>query len=170
VKADRERKEQEKTQRQEQQRLRMLADSESQRPVVVGQDTGEVSSPINRSTSLQPDDTLREVASQPDDVRQQDKVDSVSVQFLETEVDVSNVDAARHYLFTPPRTRQGRENMPYTRARVTLEEQARVFEEPIGKMEMMRDVRHFLSIGATNGRLLLHMGYIYQEPPSSTSS
>ena len=170
VKADKERKEQEKAQREEQRRLRMQADSESQRPVVDGQDTGEVSSPIDRSTPLQSDDVPREAASQPDDVRQQEKVDSVSVQFLETEVDVSNVDAARHYLFTPPRTPQGRENMPYTRARVTLEEQARVFEEPLGKMEMARDVRHFPSIGATNGRLLLHMGFIYQEPPSSTSS
>ena len=41
VRADRERREQEKAQRQEQRRLRMQADSESQRPVVDGQDTGE---------------------------------------------------------------------------------------------------------------------------------
>jgi len=34
---------------------------------------------------------------------------------------------------------------------------------------MTREVQHFPSIGATNGRLLLHMGYIYQEPPSSSS-
>jgi len=58
-------------------------------------------------TSLQPDDALREVASQPDDVRRKDAVDPVSIQFLETEIDVSNVEAARHYLFTPPHTRQG---------------------------------------------------------------
>ena len=103
-----------------------------------------------------------------DDVRQQDAVDPVSIQFLEAEVDVSNVEAARHYLFTPSRTRQGYENIKYAKARVTLEQQARVYE-PIGKMEMTREVRHFPSIGATNGRLLLRMGYIYQEPPPSSS-
>jgi len=43
----------------------MQADSESQRPIVEGQDTGDVSTPTTCRTLLLPDDTLRKVARVP---------------------------------------------------------------------------------------------------------
>ena len=65
ARADLERKEYERAQRKEQRRLRMQADSESKRPVVEGQDTGDVSLPISRRTLLLPEDALRKVARVP---------------------------------------------------------------------------------------------------------
>jgi len=96
------------------------------------------------------------------------------------EVDVSNLEVAIQYLLPPPRTRRGArgcsyeivkraDNANYAKARAVLQQQAWV-QEPTGKMEMPWEVQHLSSVGVTNGRLLLEMGYIYlTEPPPPPS-